>query len=170
MIPNGFLALLAFRHPQADVARLAVRVSLIHREADVVLRARRKRTIACERTRRRAWVCRREERVPALGAEEVLLVVSPLPQLRVVQRDEPLVDDRRLAVVAPRRELLRTINMVNSGAAYASKDDEPHGSPGGSTAARHAHTNSGSPAARHTHSTGSNPDATACPSRSRSVQ
>ncbi len=88
------------------MARLAVRVALVHRESNIVVRVRRERTIARERARRRARGRRREKRVAALRAKEVLLVVRPLPQLGVVQRDEPLVDDRRLAVVAPRRESL----------------------------------------------------------------
>jgi hypothetical protein len=39
----------------------------------------------------------------------VLLVVRPLPELRVVERDEALLDDRGLAGVAPRGEVLRCI-------------------------------------------------------------
>ena len=85
---------------------LAIRVALVHRETDVVLRARGERAVACECARRCTWLRRWEERVSALGTEEVLLVVRSLPQLGIVERDEPLIDDHRLAVVAPRRELL----------------------------------------------------------------
>lgn len=99
-------ALLALRHPQAHVARLAVRVPAVHGEPDVVVR---ELPVAADRDRaagaaRGARGRRREERVAALGAEEVLLVVRALPERLVVERDEPLVHDRRLAVVAPRRE------------------------------------------------------------------
>jgi hypothetical protein len=87
------------------MARFAVRVSAINGEPDVV---RDERTVAREcqlalggRERRR------QEGVPALGAEEVLLVIRALPsQLRVVERDETLFDDGRLATVTPRGKVL----------------------------------------------------------------
>ena len=88
------------------MARLAVRVALVHREADVVFRARSECAVSRECARRCTWLRGWEERISALGAEEVLLVVRPLPQLGIVERDEALVDDRRLAMVALGCELL----------------------------------------------------------------
>ena len=85
------------------MARLAVWVPAVDGEADVVSR---ERTVARERARGRTRLRRRQERVAALGAEEVLFVVCALAELGVVERDEALVDDRRLAVVASRCELL----------------------------------------------------------------
>lgn len=49
---------------------------------------------------------RREEWVAALGAEEVLLVVRAFPECWVIECDEPLVDDGRLAGIALRSECL----------------------------------------------------------------
>lgn len=106
-VPDTLLALLALRHAQPYVARLAVWVAAVHGEAHVVVC--RELAITCERARRRAGICGREERVTTLGAEEVLLVVCALAQLGIVERDEPLVDDGRLAVVASRRELLMNV-------------------------------------------------------------
>lgn len=86
------------------MARLAVGVAFVDGEANVVVR---ERAIPRERARRRPRVGWRQERIAALGAEEVLFVVRPLSQLVVVERDEPLVDNRRLAVITLRGELLR---------------------------------------------------------------
>jgi hypothetical protein len=118
----------ALGQAEVDVAALAVRVALVDREADVLVR---KRAIARERARARARTRRRQERVAALGAEEVLLVVRARAERGVVERDVRLVDDRRLAVVAVRREQLcgqrkRVFPAAHSGV--------PHGSRGGSTA------------------------------------
>ena len=102
-VPDALLALLALGHPQTHVASLPVRMALVDREADVVVR---ERAVARERPRRRARIGRWQERVAALGAEEVLLVIRPLPQLWIVECNEALVDDRRLAVIAFGGELL----------------------------------------------------------------
>jgi hypothetical protein len=86
------------------VAALAVRVTLVHGEADVIVL---ERAVAGDgevepTVTLGARARRREERVAALGAEEVLLVVRPLAERIVVERDEALVNDRRLAMVATR--------------------------------------------------------------------
>lgn len=89
------------------MARLAVRVPAEHGEPDAGVV--RKVAVAADRHAGGARGARgggREERVAALGAEEVLLVVRSLAEPVVVERDEALVDDRRLAVVAPWREYL----------------------------------------------------------------
>lgn len=99
-------------HAQSHVARLAVRVPAVHRKSDIVIPevelavapyADFARLLRFVRFGHRG----REERVAALRAEEMLLVVRALPKRRIVQRDEALVDDRRLALIAPRREALK---------------------------------------------------------------
>lgn len=111
-LADALLAPLALRHAQPHVARLAVRVPAVHGEAHVVVR---KGPVAAHRQVlfpvSLGWRRRREERVAALCAEEMLLVIRPLPERGVVQCDEPLVDDRRLAGVAPRREVLYVPGM-----------------------------------------------------------
>ena len=74
-VADALLALGALGHAQAHVARLAVWVPAVDGEADVVVR---ERAVARERARGRARLRRRQERVAALGAEEVLLVVGAL--------------------------------------------------------------------------------------------
>ena len=107
--PNGLRALLALRRPQAHMARLAVRVPIVHRESNAEVR---KVAVAGEGQLASAPLDRRrQKRVPTLGAKKVWLVIRSRAQLRIVERDEPLVDDRRLAVVAPRREILKRIDV-----------------------------------------------------------
>lgn len=108
------------------MARLAVRVPAEHREADLVpvlIQRDVERAVALDADLVRVLVRvrvtvergplarfargrRREEWVAALGAEEVLFVVCAFPECGVVERDEPLVDDGRLAGIALRSECL----------------------------------------------------------------
>lgn len=62
-------------------------------------------THTCRRAGRRR---RREERVTALGAKEVHIVIRPFAEFRVVERDEAFVDYDGLAVIAPGRKTLET--------------------------------------------------------------
>ncbi|THH21160.1 hypothetical protein EW146_g333 [Bondarzewia mesenterica] len=99
---NWLLAPLALGRAQAHVARLAIWVPVVHREADTVVH---EHAIAGE-GQLAPISAGRQERVPALRAEEMRLVICPLAQLRIVERNKPLVDDCRLAVIAPRRKVL----------------------------------------------------------------
>lgn len=101
--------MLAFGHSQADVTRLAVRVALIHRETNIVVKIE----LAITRNRQPATPTRRrEERVATLRTKKVLLVISPLSQRLVVKRNEPLVNNRRFAVIATRCKVLVVIKMT----------------------------------------------------------
>ena len=107
-IPNGILALFAFRRPKPNMARLTIRVPLIHSEPNIIIL---KLAIALERDTPRALVilavnARSEKRVPTLGAEKVLLVICALPELWVVQSNKALVHNRGLAMIAPWCETL----------------------------------------------------------------
>lgn len=88
------------------MARLAIRVALVHRKAYIVLRACGECPVAGERARGRTGRSWGEEGITALRAKEVLLMVRALAQLGVVERDEALVHNRGLAVVTSRREVL----------------------------------------------------------------
>ena len=85
------------------MALFAVGVEVVHDELDPIVRLELPVTRETARSATR-W----EERVTAFGAEEVLFVVGPVSQLRVFERDEAFVDDRRLAVITPRSEFLFT--------------------------------------------------------------
>jgi hypothetical protein len=104
-VSDAPLAFLAFGQPEAHVARLAVRVPAVHGETDIVrdkCAVARKCEFALGSGERR-----RQERVAAFCAEEMLLVVSALPaKLWIIQRDETLLHDGRLAAVAPRGKVL----------------------------------------------------------------
>jgi hypothetical protein len=109
-VSNDVLALLAFRGAEPHMAGLAIRVSLVHRETDIVVL---KFAVAFEgdATSRGALGdlainARSQKWVSALGAEEMLFVVCAFSELRVIKRDEALVHDRRLAVIALRGEAL----------------------------------------------------------------
>jgi hypothetical protein len=108
-VPNGTLAFLTFRRAKPDMAGLAIRVSFVHRETDIVVL---EFAIAFERDATSRALGNlainggSQERVATLGAKEMLFVVCALSELRVIQRDEALVHNRRLAVIAPRREAL----------------------------------------------------------------
>lgn len=93
------------------MACLTVRVPSVHGESNVV---RDERAVARERKLATlgGGKCRRQERVPALGAKEVLLVVRALSELRVVQRDEALLHDCRFAAIASWRKILVVIQVT----------------------------------------------------------
>jgi hypothetical protein len=115
-VPDDVLAFFAFRRAKPDVALLAIRVSFVHRETDVVVL---EFPVALERDATPPTITTTssslgnlaidagsQERISALGAEEMLFVVCALSELGVIQRDEALVHDGRLAVIAPRCEAL----------------------------------------------------------------
>lgn len=107
-VSDDVLALFASRRAESNVARLTIRVSLVHRKTDVVVL---EFAIALERDATCALPvlavdAGSQKRVATLGAEEVLFVVCTLSELRVVKGDEALVDDWRLAMIATRGEAL----------------------------------------------------------------
>ena len=61
------------------------------------------------------WALRIQERIATLRAEEVLFMVRAFAKLGIIQRDETLVDDRRLAVVALGREQLLQVSEARAG-------------------------------------------------------
>lgn len=109
-VANDALAPLAFRGPKPDMARLAIRVSFVHRETDIVVL---KFAIAFEGDATCALSilaidARSQKWVAAFGAEEMVFVVCTFAKLRVVQSDKSLIHNGRLTMVAPRREALVT--------------------------------------------------------------
>lgn len=108
------------------MTRLAVRVPAEHREAHLVpvliqrdveravafdadlvrVLVRMRMAVECGPLAGFARGRRREEWVAALCTEEVLFVVCPFPECWVIECDEPLVDDGRLAGIALRSECL----------------------------------------------------------------
>jgi len=115
-IPNAGLAFFAFRRAESYVTRLAIRVSLVHGKADIVVL---KLAIAfeCDASRTlcvltiNAW---RQERVTALRAEEMLLVIRALSKLWVVKGNKAFIHNRRLAMIAPRRKTLDHRSKVSA--------------------------------------------------------
>jgi hypothetical protein len=95
-VPNDALAFLASRRAKPNVASLAIWVSLIHGETDIVVL---KFAVAFERdtTSRAVSILAinagSQKWVTALGAEEMLLVVCAFSELRVIQSDEAFVHD-----------------------------------------------------------------------------
>lgn len=88
------------------MAALAVRVTVVHSEP--FASAAIERAVARKVPRGVAW---RQERVSALGAEEMLRVVCALSEtFRLTQCDEVLVRNRSLAVITSRSEFLETIS------------------------------------------------------------
>jgi hypothetical protein len=107
-VPNRILALLAFRRAEPNVARLAVRITLVDGETDVIVL---KLAVAFECDGSGTLTdltidARGQERVATLGTEKVLLVVRAFSEFRVVKGDETFVDDRRFAVITTRSETL----------------------------------------------------------------
>jgi hypothetical protein len=107
-VPNRILALLAFRRAEPNVARLAVRITLVDGETDVIVL---KLAVAFECDGSGTLTdltidARGQERVATLGTEKVLLVVRAFSEFRVVEGDETFVDDRRFAVITTRSETL----------------------------------------------------------------
>lgn len=78
------------------MARLEVRVALVHGEPNVVLVALEV-TVSSELAVSGSGG---QERITTLGAEEVLFVVRAFTKVRIVERDEHFINDRRLAMVA----------------------------------------------------------------------
>ena len=105
-IGDGLAAGLAPRPVQPDMARLAVRVALVHVEWAHEI-AQLLRVVAQVR---RLSVLGVDKGLAAAGAEKVQLMVgAPAERL---DRDEALVDDGRLAVVAPPREELVVVQVA----------------------------------------------------------
>lgn len=81
-VPNALLAPFAFRRAEPYVTRLAIRVSLVHGEADIVVL---KFAITLECDTLRTLFCltinaRRQKRVAAFRAEEMLLMICALSE------------------------------------------------------------------------------------------
>jgi len=96
------------------MARLAIRVSLIHRETDIIVL---KLAVAFKGDTTRALSilaidARRQKWIATFGAEEMVFVVCTFAKLRVVQSDEPLVHNGSLTMIAPRRKALVVIEMA----------------------------------------------------------
>jgi hypothetical protein len=107
-VPNDVLALLAFRRAEPNVARLAVGITLVDGETDVIVL---KLAVALEGDASGTLSdltidARGQERVATLGTEKVLFVVRAFSEFRVVEGDETFVDDRRLAMITTRSETL----------------------------------------------------------------
>jgi hypothetical protein len=107
-VSNDVLALLASRRAEANVARLAIRITFVHGEADIVIL---KFAIAfkCDTSRALAILAidaGSQKRVAAFGAEKMLFVICALSELRVVKGDETFVNDWRLAMIATWGEAL----------------------------------------------------------------
>lgn len=125
-VSNTTLARFALRRAQPHMARLTVRMPAEHREAHLVpvliqrdveravafdadlvrVLVRMRMAVECGPLAGFARGRRREEWVAALCTEEVLFVVCPFPKCWVIECDEPLVDDGRLAGIALRSECL----------------------------------------------------------------
>lgn len=95
------------------MTRLAIWMAFIYGETNIIFQIERAITtdrdfmvLSNSARRTRFRLCRRKEGITTLCAEEVLFVISPLSQRRIVKRNEPFVDDRRLTVEALRREEL----------------------------------------------------------------
>jgi hypothetical protein len=107
-VPNALLAPFAFRGAESYVTRLAIRVSLVHGEADIVV-LKLAITLECDAPRtlfRLTINARRQKRVAAFRAEEMLLMICALSKLRVVKGNEAFIHYRCLAVIAPWGETL----------------------------------------------------------------
>ena len=145
-VANDALAPLAFRGPKPDMARLAIRVSLVHRETDIVVL---KFAIAFEGDATCALSilaidARSQKWVAAFGAEEMVFVVCTFAKLRVVQSDKSLIHNGRLTMVAPRREALVTppLRLAISGRQQNKGHNAPRGNRGGSKVCHRARTSS----------------------------
>lgn len=93
------------------MADFAVRVAFIHRKADiVVLELAIPINTELARTRRVPRGC--EEWISTLSAKEMLFVVHPLPKCRIIESNEPLVDDSGFAVEASRGEFFVIVKMT----------------------------------------------------------
>jgi len=105
-VPNGALAPFALGVPQANMACLAIRMAFVDREA---------LTRGIQGTRGGARQTWRQEGVPTLRTEEVLLVICSLAvhaKRGVVEGDITFFHDRGFAGVTLRRESLMIIQMT----------------------------------------------------------
>lgn len=93
------------------MAHFTVRVTLVHRKRDIVV-LELAIPINIELARARCVPRGREERISTLGAKEMLLVVCPLPKRRIIEGNEPLVDDGGFTLEASRGELLMIVKMT----------------------------------------------------------
>jgi hypothetical protein len=143
-VPNGVLALLAFRRPEPNMACLTIWVSPVHSEPNVIVL---KLAIAFERDTPRALGilaidAGSEKWVATLGAKKVLFMICALPELGVVQSNKALVHDGCLAMIAPRCETLNHRSEMNTRKSYFSeKGHTPHDNRNDSKVCRRAHTN-----------------------------
>ncbi len=147
-LTNTLSAPTAFWCTQANVTRLAIRMAFKDGKTNVILKI--KRAVAmnsdslvlseCSRRPglRLSWC---KERITALGAEEVLLVIGSLSQCRIVQRNKPFINDWRLTVITLRREVLTLKGTVNPEKRRSSKQQNiPRDNRDDSMPVRHAHT------------------------------
>ena len=83
------------------MAGLAIWMALVHRETDIVvdeLAIAREVQLSRTRNGRREWTIWRKEWVSAFSTEKVLFVVGAFTESGIVERDEPFVNDRSLAM------------------------------------------------------------------------
>ena len=115
-VPNALLAPFTFRGAESYVTRLAIRVSLVHGKADIVV-LKLAITLECDPPCAlfgltiNAWS---QKRVATLRAEEMLLVVCALSKFRVIKSNEAFIYYGRLAVIAPWRETLDHRSKVSA--------------------------------------------------------
>jgi hypothetical protein len=115
-VPNALLAPFAFRGAESYVARLAIRVSLVHGKANIVV-LKLAITLECDAPCAlcgltiNAWS---QKRVATLRAEEMLLVVCALSKFRVIKCNEAFIYYGRLAVIASWRETLDHRSKVSA--------------------------------------------------------
>lgn len=93
------------------MAHLAVRVSFVHGKGDVVVF---KVAISADVQLSGAGRCprRREKRIAALRAKEMLFVVSSLSECGVVKGNKSFVDDSGLAMEASRCKCLMVVKVT----------------------------------------------------------
>lgn len=122
------------------MARLAIRVTLIHCETDVIVF---KRPVSSDiqfssRSVMRFVNARGKEWVTALGTEEVLFVVGPFTERGIIESYETLVDDSGLTVIAARSEVLQTPLDQSAILPWYLLESSPHDNPNGNRASRRA--------------------------------
>lgn len=113
-IPDASLARFASRHPKPYMARFTIRVTLVNCKADIVVL---KFAIAID-VQFSGTCCssgRCKERISTLGTEKMLFMVHPFTECRIIEGDEPLVDDGGLTMEAPWRKFLFALLLSQSG-------------------------------------------------------
>jgi hypothetical protein len=161
-ILNAHLAFLALGHPQPHMTLFAIRVTLVHRKPDIIVS---KLAISGDVQLARAstvgvwvWVCarfgvgdgRREERIAAFCTEKMLFMIRPLPKRRIIKRDEPFINNRRLARITSWRKALSHTPKNRQHLPPGSKTNLPRDNPSDNTVVHPARTNSHAPKAPHT--------------------